>query len=338
MTSILVTWWTGFIWSHTAVLLVQAWYDIVIFDNLSNSSKDVVHRIRSLTNKDIPFVEGDLRDADALDIVFTTYAIDAVIHFAWLKSVGVSCSEPFAYYENNVVWTLHLLRCMDMYDVRRMIFSSSATVYDASCEQAPFVESMRTGHTTNPYGTTKHIIEHILEDMVLRKHMHITALRYFNPIGWHPSGMLWEDPSDIPTNLLPVIMETVTWTRQSLEVFWDDYDTPDGTCLRDYIHVMDLAEAHVVALQALIENPSKKYTVYNVGTWKGTSVVEMINLVNTVVAPRSVAYDIAPRRDGDVAVSVADVSFIEKELWRKAQLTVQDGIQDAWRFRKSLII
>ncbi len=233
-----------------------------------------------------------------------------MIHFAGLKSVGDSCADPFAYYDSNIVGTMNLLMVMDEHDVRQLIFSSSATVYDSGAETAPFGEQMRTGRTTNPYGTTKFVIEQLLMDMSNRKNMHIVSLRYFNPIGAHPSGLIGEDPSDTPTNLLPVIMEVVEGARDVLQIYGDDYETPDGTCIRDYIHVVDLAQAHMAALGALDQSG---YQVYNVGTGRGTSVTEMVDIVQRV-GDVTVPVDMVSRRDGDVDIAVADVAEITHKL------------------------
>lgn len=318
------------------VQLLEAWHEVVILDNLANSDESVLQKIEQITSKRADFIEADLRSYEDLERVFDAYDVDAVIHFAGLKSVWESCKDPFWYYDSNIVGTMNLLMAMDEHDVRKLIFSSSATVYDSTHETAPFAESMRTGMTTNPYGTTKFVIEQLLMDMSNRKEMNIVSLRYFNPIGAHPSGLIWEDPSDIPTNLLPVIMEVVEGTRESLHIYGTDYATPDGTCIRDYIHVQDLAQAHMVALEALDvteTESSTRYAVYNVGTGKGTSVQEMVQIVQTV---GDITLDVTPvsRRDGDVDVAVADVSKITQELWWKANMTVEQAVKDTFRFRK----
>lgn len=305
---------------------LQAGHELVILDNLSNSDGDVIQKISEITGKTPVFVEWDITDVSVLKNIFETYSLEGVIHFAGLKSVWVSCDDPFSYYQNNIFGTINLLKMMDTYDVRKMIFSSSATVYDALHDQAPFSETSRTGHTTNPYGTTKFVIEQILSDMCTWKQMDITALRYFNPIGAHSSGLLGEDPSDIPTNLLPVMMQVSDGSRDELTIFGDDYDTPDGTCIRDYIHVVDLADAHMQAREQLAQG----YEVYNVGTWTGTSVQEMVQHMETITQ-KAFPHTVAPRRNGDIAVSVADVSKIQQKLWWTATLSVEQGIQDALR-------
>lgn len=331
MSTILVTWGAGFIGSHTVVQLLDAWHEVVIFDNLANSDEAVLQNIEKITGKRADFVEADLRSYEDLERVFDAYDFDAVIHFAWLKSVWESCKDPFWYYDSNIVGTMNLLMVMDEHDVRQLIFSSSATVYDSTHETAPFAEEMRTGMTTNPYGTTKFVIEQLLRDMNNRKEMHIISLRYFNPIWAHPSGHLWEDPSEIPTNLLPVIMDVAQWTREVLQVYGTDYDTQDGTCIRDYIHVVDLAEAHMLALGALPD--TEKYVTYNVGTGTGTSVQEMIDMVQRTWN-LTLPIEYVTRRDGDVDVAVADVAKIKKELWWEAKLSVQQAVEDVFRFRK----
>ena len=329
---ILLTWWTWFIGSHTAVELLQAGHEVVILDNLVNSNANVVDAIHQITGKKPVLIEGDLLDMAVMERVFADHDIDAVIHFAGLKAVGISCQDPFAYYDNNILGTTNLLRVMDKHEVRKLIFSSSATVYDAAASQAPFAEDAPTGNTTNPYGTTKFVIEQLLKDMSNWKEMDVIALRYFNPVGAHSSGLIWEDPSDVPTNLLPVIMEVVEGKREQLSIFGDDYNTPDGTCIRDYIHVVDLASAHLAAVDALTEQAA--YRVYNVGTGNGTSVAEMVAIVNTA-ADTSIPTQVVPRRSGDIAVAVAQVHKIQKDLWREAKLGVKEAVEDAMRFRET---
>jgi len=327
---ILLTWWTWFIWSHTAVELIQAGHEVILFDNLVNSADTVVDAIQEITGKKPTLIKGDLRDEAILEKMFREHQIEAVIHFAGLKAVWISCEDPFEYYDNNLIGTINLLRVMDKHNVRKCIFSSSATVYDASAATAPFAEDAATGNTTNPYGTTKFVIEQLLKDMANRKQMNIIALRYFNPVGAHQSGLIGEDPSDIPTNLLPVIMEVVEGKRQELQIFWDDYDTPDGTCIRDYIHVVDLAQAHLAAVDALDDDAW--YEIYNVGTGAGTSVSEMVTIVNEVAGVQ-LAIKHVPRRSWDIAVAVAQVQKINKDLGREAKLWVKEAVEDAVRAR-----
>jgi len=326
---VLVTWWTWFIWSHTVVELQQAGYAVVILDNLSNSDIKVLDAIESITWTRPDFVECDLLDKAGMQHIFEKYDVWAVLHFAGLKAVGVSCAEPFSYWQTNIVWIMHLLELMDAHDVRRLVFSSSATVYDASYEESPFDETMRTGHTTNPYGTTKHIIEQLLEDMVQRKGMSITSLRYFNPIWAHQSWTLWEDPTDIPNNLFPIILDVLEWKRETLQVFGNDYDTVDWSGVRDYIHVVDLAKAHVLALE---KQQQDSYSVYNVWTWRWTSVLEMIALVEKV-SWKKIQRAYAPRRAGDIATSVAACDRIGQDLWWSEQLTIDDAVQHGIGFR-----
>lgn len=333
MSQILVTGGTGFIGSHTIVALQEANYDVVIIDNLINSDIDVLDRITTSSGESPLFIKWDVRDKDFLSWVFAQYNFDAVIHFAGLKAVGTSCQQPFVYRENNIVGTMHLLEVMDIYDVRKLVFSSSATVYDISREQAPFAEDMHTGHTTNPYGTTKYVIEQLLQDMAIWKNMQIISLRYFNPIGAHPSGQLGENPSDEPTNLFPILMQIVEGKREKLVVYGDDYATKDGTCMRDYIHVMDLAEAHLVALDVMMTTTTNTYDVYNVGTGNGTSVLEMITLVRDVLNV-NLPYCVWSRRDGDVAVSIADVAKIKTWLGRESKFSITDAIEHGWKFRQ----
>ncbi len=328
MSKLLLTWWTWFIWSHTTVELLQAWHEVVIFDNLANSDQSVCDRIQQITGIAPVFVQGDIRSLEDLRGVFADHSFDGVIHFAGLKAVGVSCEDPFGYYENNIVGSMNLLRVMDEHEVRKLIFSSSATVYDAAASQAPFAEDAPTGNTTNPYGTTKFVIEQLLKDMSNWKQMDITSLRYFNPVGAHQSWLLGEDPTDIPTNLLPVMMEVVEGKREKLSVFGNDYDTTDGTCLRDYIHVVDLAKAHQIAR----ESQWSGYEVYNVWTGSGTSVAQMITILEWV-SDKPFPFENVDRRDGDIAISVANVWKIENKLWRKANLGVKEALEDAMRFR-----
>ncbi len=259
MQTILITGWLGYIWSHTAVLFLEAGYQVIIIDNLSNSEITVLDRITDITWKQPIFYQGDIKNKHVLEDVFDQHHIDGVIHFAALKAVGESCAYPFLYYHNNIVGTIHLLECMQKYAIHRIVFSSSATVYDASKSRAPFDEEAPLG-TTNPYGTTKLVMEYLLKDLATHQNLQAICLRYFNPIGAHPSGKIGENPRGIPNNLLPYIFKVAKGELPEVHVFGNDYPTPDGTGIRDYLHVMDLAQAHVIAYEKTLE---KWYEVIN---------------------------------------------------------------------------
>lgn len=338
MTSLLLTGGTWYIWSHCCVDLLRQGYEIVIIDNLSNSSQDVVEKIETLWNKKITFLQGDIRNKNLLREIFQKHDISWVIHFAGAKAVWVSCSKPFEYYENNVVWTLHLCEIMDEYNVRDIIFSSSATVYDP-WEIPPFWEDSLTWNTTNPYGTTKLIIENILRDLSIHKKFRVWNLRYFNPVGAHSSGLIWEDPDDIPNNLLPYIMKVANWELSELSVFWNDYDTLDGTGIRDYIHVLDLAKWHIAALKWLFASLSSQerdwesglFETFNLWTGKWTSVLEMISYTQDIIW-KPLPYKITARRVGDIASAYCKKQKAEEILWWEAKKTVKQAIEDSWNF------
>ncbi|MDD3382099.1 MAG: UDP-glucose 4-epimerase GalE [Bacilli bacterium] len=325
---ILVTGGLGFIGSHTALLLKEAGHDVVIVDNLSNSKLDVLQRIKKISNVDYKFYKADVTDEAKMKEIFARNKFDGIIHFAGLKAVSESISKPLEYYYNNVVSTLCLIKCALEYNVERFVFSSSATVYGEN--DSPLKEDMKLGLTTNPYGETKVINEKILRDVsVAYPHMAISLLRYFNPIGAHPSGLLGEAPNGLPNNLMPFITQVASNKIKSLKVFGNDYETVDGTGVRDYIHVMDLAKGHIKAL----ENIKIGVNVYNLGTGKGTSVLELINAfekINNIKIP----YEIVERRKGDVAACFADATKAYKELGWKAELTIEDMVRDAWNFEK----
>lgn len=327
METILITWWLWYIGSHTTVSFIQTWYNVIIIDNLSNTKKEVLDRIEDITWKKPIFYQGDIRDSSLLEKIFTENQIDGVIHFAALKAVGESCKYPFLYYNNNIDWSLALFETMQKHQTKKIIFSSSATIYDASKENPPFNEESPLG-TTNPYGTTKLIIEQILKDLSSNSRLQSICLRYFNPIWAHPSWLLGENPNGIPNNLVPYIYQVATGKLTELGVFGNDYPTPDGTWIRDYLHVMDLASAHLLSYQKTIE---KSFEVVNLGTGNGTSVLEMINIVEKVTG-KKIKYKISSRRDGDIAVSLADPSKANNILWRKAKLSIQDAIYDGRNF------
>jgi len=329
--AILVTGGTGYIGSHTVVELLDSGYEVVIVDNFYNSKPEVLNRIQDITGKDFKFYEVDIRDQQALDKVFSENQIEAVIHFAGLKAVGESVEIPITYYHNNITGTLMLCEVMQKHGVKKIVFSSSATVYGMD-NKPPYTEDMPTS-ATNPYGRTKLMIEEILKDIYVSDNSWgISILRYFNPIGAHASGKIGEDPNGIPNNLLPYITQVACGKREKLYVFGDDYDTNDGTGVRDYIHVVDLAQAHIKALEKILSNTGVE--IYNLGTGVGYSVLDVINTfarVNQVEVP----YVITDRRPGDVATSFADPSKAFKELGWKAAKNLEDMCRDSWNWQKN---
>lgn len=327
---ILVTGGTGFIGSHTCVELLDAGYDVVIIDNLSNSKKEVVGYIENITNKKVSFYENDVCDKEALRNIFKEHKIDAIIHFAGYKAVGESVSKPLMYYRNNLDSTLSLLEVANEFGVKKIAFSSSATVYGKP-KSLPIKESFPLS-TTNPYGTTKLIIEGILRDLYKADNeWSIAILRYFNPIGAHESGLLGENPNGIPNNLMPYIIKVATHELECLGIFGDDYDTHDGTGVRDYIHVVDLAKGHVKAIEKVLN--STGCDAYNLGTGKGYSVLDLVNTfmkVNNV----DVKYAIKERRPGDIDACYADPSYAYEKLGWKAEKSVEQMCKDAYNFVK----
>ena len=325
---ILVTGGTGYIGSHTAVELLKENHDVIIIDNLSNSKIEVVDKIEKISGKQIKFYQGDVQDKKVLNKIFSKEKIEAVIHFAGLKAVGESVVKPLEYYRNNLDSTLSLLEVMKEYNCKKIVFSSSATVYGKP-KSLPIKEDFPLS-TTNPYGTTKLIIEGILRDLYKSDNeWSIAILRYFNPVGAHESGLIGEDPNGIPNNLMPYVMKVVTGELECLSVFGNDYDTPDGTGVRDYIHVVDLAKGHVLALN----NKSTGVKVYNLGTGKGTSVKELVNAferVNNITINKK----IAPRRPGDIDECYASCDKAFKELGFKAEKTVDEMCRDSYNFVK----
>lgn len=329
---ILVTGGTGFIGSHTIIELLQAGHEPVAYDNLCNSSTVVLERIEAVTGTRPRFVEGDIRDAAKLTALFRVESFDAVIHFAGLKAVGESVEKPIEYYDNNVGGTITLLKAMRESGCKNIVFSSSATVYGTP-QSLPLTEDMPKGAATNPYGATKSMIEDILIDAQhAHPDMNVVLLRYFNPIGAHPSGTMGEDPAGIPNNLMPYITQVAVGKLDQLGVFGDDYDTVDGTGVRDYIHVMDLASGHVAALKAL--KPEGGCFIYNLGTGQGTSVLQLVNAFKAATGV-DVPYAIKPRRAGDVAACYADCSKAERELGWKAQYDIDRMCADSWRWQES---
>ena len=322
--SVLVTGGAGYIGSHTAVQLLDNGEDIVILDNFSNSSPEMLDGVRRITGKDFKFYEGDMRDKALLSRIFKENEIEAVIHFAGLKAVGESVEKPLEYYDNNINGTLCILEAMKEHKCEIMIFSSSATVY-GSDNEVPFVEGMKTS-ATNPYGWTKVFIEHILEGVCTsEKEFSAVLLRYFNPIGAHQSGIIGEKPNGIPNNIMPYIMKVAAGEYDHLNVFGDDYDTPDGTGVRDYIHVVDLASGHLAALEYARKH--KGAEAVNLGTGKGTSVLELVRAFEKA-SGRKVPYVVTPRRPGDIAECYADVSKAKEMLGWQAQYDVDDMCRD----------
>jgi UDP-glucose 4-epimerase len=326
---ILVTGGAGYIGSHTCVELLNAGYEIVVVDNLSNSSEESLRRVQQLTGKTLIFHHVDLLDQQALDGVFASHPIRAVIHFAGLKAVAESVSIPLRYYHNNITGTLILCEVMKAHGVRNIVFSSSATVY-GNPQSMPILEDFPLS-ATNPYGRSKLIIEDILRDLYIADNtMNIAILRYFNPVGAHTSGRIGEDPNGIPNNLVPYIAQVAVGKLPYLPVFGNDYPTPDGTCIRDYIHVVDLAIGHLKALDRLATNPG--VVTYNLGTGRGTSVMEMLAAFERA-AGKKITYKVVERRPGDVPISYADPSLAEREMGWKAVRGIDEMCEDTWRWQ-----
>ena len=329
--NVLVTGGSGYIGSHTCVELLNEGYGVVVIDNLCNSNPKSLDRVRELTGKELKFYEGDVRDEALLRKIFAENEIGCVIHFAGLKAVGESVSIPWKYYDNNLNSTLVLTKVMESVGMKNLIFSSSATVYTADNEM-PLNENSRTGGCTNPYGWTKYMTEQILSGMsVADPDWSICLLRYFNPIGAHESGDIGEDPRGIPNNLMPYITQVAVGRREKLSVFGNDYDTPDGTGVRDYIHVVDLAKGHVAAVEYVLKNTGCE--VFNLGTGTGYSVLDMVNTFRTV-NDVAVPYEITPRRPGDIGTCYADPAKSAAVLGWKAEKTLADMCRDAWRWQK----
>jgi len=327
---ILVTGGTGYIGSHTTLELLQAGHDVVVVDNLANSSTESLARVQELTGRTAAFVQADLLDPAALEQIFTEHSPEAVIHFAGLKAVGESVAKPLHYYRNNVAGTLNLLDAMDRHDVRTIVFSSSATVYGAS-EEVPLAEHMPMD-AVNPYGRTKEQIEDILADLgASDERWSIALLRYFNPVGAHESGRIGEDPTGVPNNLLPFVAQVAVGRREKVMVFGGDYPTPDGTGVRDYIHVMDLAAGHLAALDYIAARKGVKR--WNLGTGNGSSVLEVLAAFSKA-AGKDVPYELAPRRPGDAAVSYADPAAAKADLGWTASRSLEDMCRDHWNWQK----
>lgn len=330
--SILVTGGAGFIGSHTVVELLNSGKEVIILDNFSNSKPEVLDNIRKITGKDFKFYEIDYLDREKLEKVFEENKIDAVMNFAGYKAVGESVQKPIEYYTNNISGALVLLDTMRKYGCKKFIFSSSATVYGEP-ERMPITEDTKTGGTTNPYGTTKLFIEQILKDIYKSDNSwDICILRYFNPVGAHESGLIGEEPKGIPNNLMPYVVRVAAGTLKELSVFGNDYNTPDGTGVRDYIHVVDLAKGHIKALEKLEKEENGLY-IYNLGTGNGASVLDMVKAFEKVTG-KKVPYKIAPRRDGDIATCYADPTKAKNELNWVATKNLEDMCKDSWKYIK----
>ena len=329
---ILVTGGAGFIGSHTVVELQQAGYDVVVLDNLCNASEKVIPRVEAITGKKVPFYKADILDREALEEIFSKEQIDAVIHFAGLKAVGESVQKPWEYYNNNITGTLILLDVMRKHNVKNIIFSSSATVYGEP-EKVPVTEETPKGSCTNPYGWTKSMLEQILTDIQKADpSWNVILLRYFNPIGAHKSGKIGENPNGIPNNLMPYITQVAVGKLPKLGVFGNDYPTPDGTCIRDYIHVLDLATGHVKALERLKKNAG--LDIYNLGTGIGYSVLDVIHNFEAATGI-TIPFEFKPRRAGDIPVNYSNADKAWKELGWKAQYGIKEMCEDSWRWQSS---
>ena len=331
--NVLVTGGAGYIGSHTCVELLERDYGVVVIDNLVNSNAKSLERVRDITGKNVEFYEEDVRNRAALDKIFEKHDISCVIHFAGLKAVGESVRMPLEYYDNNLMSTIVLCEAMRDHGVKNIVFSSSATVY-SSDNEVPLKEISKTGNCTNPYGWTKYMNEQIIRDTAKAlDDWSVSLLRYFNPIGAHPSGLIGEDPRGIPNNLMPYISQVAVGRLDHLNVFGDDYDTPDGTGVRDYIHVCDLAAGHVAAIDYMIKG-NKGENVFNLGTGQGYSVLDMVKAFEKVTG-QSVPYEIAPRRPGDIATVYSDPFKSENILNWKAKYNLEDMCRDTWNWQKN---
>ena len=331
MAKILVTGGAGYIGSHTCVELLEAGHDVIVLDNLSNSSEESLKRVQTLTSKKLDFVEGDILDQYILDQIFRTHKIDAVIHFAGLKAVGESQQIPLKYFENNISGSISLVKAMERAQVFKLVFSSSATVYD-EMNVSPLNEDMPTGMPNNNYGYTKLIVEQLLQKLSISdERWSIALLRYFNPVGAHKSGQIGEDPLGIPNNLMPFVTQVAVGRLAKLSIFGGDYDTVDGTGVRDYIHVVDLANAHLCALNNRLNTIGCRS--WNIGTGQGSSVLEVVKTFERV-NQKPVAYNIEPRRAGDVATSFADNTRAIAELGWQPKYSLEDMLADSWNWQK----
>lgn len=330
--AILVTGGAGYIGSHTVVALQNAGYDVVVMDNLSNASEVSLQRVEKITGKPVTFYKADILDREATEEIFTKESIDSVIHFAGLKAVGESVQKPWEYYNNNITGTLVLLDVMKKHNVKNIIFSSSATVYGEP-KEVPVTETTPKGECTNPYGWTKSMLEQILSDVQKADpEWNVILLRYFNPIGAHKSGTIGENPNGIPNNLMPYITQVAVGKLKELGVFGNDYPTPDGTCIRDYIHVLDLADGHVKALKKIAEKAG--LCIYNLGTGNGYSVLDVIHNFEEATGVK-IPYSIKSRREGDIPVNYADAGKAYEEIGWKAQYGIKEMCEDSWRWQSN---
>ncbi|MCH5270190.1 MAG: UDP-glucose 4-epimerase GalE [Lachnospiraceae bacterium] len=328
--AILVTGGAGYIGSHTVVELQNAGYEVVVLDNLSNASEKSLQRVEQITGKPVTFYKADILDKAAMEDIFSKESIDSVIHFAGLKAVGESVQKPWEYYNNNITGTLTLIQVMREHNVKNIIFSSSATVYGTP-KQVPVTEETPKGECTNPYGWTKSMLEQILQDIQKADpEWNVILLRYFNPIGAHKSGLIGENPSGIPNNLMPYITQVAVGKREELGVFGNDYPTPDGTCIRDYVHVVDLAIGHVKALKRIEEKAG--FGIYNLGTGKGSSVLDIVNNFQEATGV-PIPYSIKERRAGDIPENYANAEKAYRELGWKAQYGIKEMCEDSWRWQ-----
>ena len=330
--SILVAGGAGYIGSHTCVELLEAGYEVVVVDNLYNASEESLKRVEKITGKTVTFYEADILDKEALNKIFDAHEIEAVIHFAGYKAVGESVQKPIEYYYNNMTGTLVLCDVMRAHGVKNIVFSSSATVYGDPA-QIPITENCPKGQPTNPYGWTKSMLEQVLTDIhTSDKEWNVILLRYFNPIGAHKSGMIGEDPKGIPNNLVPYVAQVAVGKRPCLGVFGNDYDTPDGTGVRDYIHVVDLAAGHVKAIEKLRENPGVE--VYNLGSGNGYSVLQVVAAFEKACG-HAIPYEIKPRREGDIATCYCDPQKAKEDLGWEAKYGIEEMCEDSWRWQST---
>ena len=328
MGKILVTGGSGYIGSHTVLELLNKNYDVVVVDNFSNSSYESIRRVQKITGKEVTFYQADIRDANKMEEIFSNHSFDAVIHFAAFKAVGESCKMPLKYYENNISGTVSLLQIMDKHNVKKIIFSSSATVY-GDPERLPLDETCRLS-TTNPYGSTKLMMENIMQDLYKADNeWNIILLRYFNPVGAHESGLIGEDPKGIPNNLMPFVAQVASGKLECINVFGNDYDTPDGTGVRDYIHVVDLALGHIAAIERCNDNGVH---IYNLGTGHGYSVLQMIHAFEKA-CQKTLPYKICARRPGDIASCYASPDKAKKELQWEAKFGIEEMCASQWKWQ-----
>lgn len=333
MKKILLTWWTWYIGSHTAIEFIEKWFEVVIVDNLFNSDISVLENIKKITWVLPKFYKLDLKDKNSLKKIFEENNFSVVVHFAWLKAVWESCENPFLYYENNIIWSLNLFEMMEKFWVKKIIFSSSATVYDSEKQKAPFSEKDFTWNTKNPYWTTKFILENILKDLFFHKNFSVVNLRYFNPIWAHNSWFIWENPNWVPNNLVPYIMKVIFWEIENLQIFWWDYKTKDGTWERDYIHIMDLAFAHFKAFLYLEKNENI-YEEINIWTWKATSVLDLVK-ISEKICLKKIPFKITKRRSWDIDRLFCKPEKAKNILWWEAKYSIEEAILSQYNFMKN---